>query len=31
MSFDWSGGRLAAACSDKTIRMFVKKGEKWME
>ena len=25
MSFDWTGRRLAAACSNKTIRTFVKK------
>jgi len=29
MSFDWTGRRLAAACSDKIIRMYTKKGEKW--
>jgi WD40 repeat protein len=31
MSFDWTGRRLAAACSDKTIRMFAKRGDKWSE
>lgn len=30
MSFDWTGRRLAAVGSDKTIRTFVKKGEKWV-
>jgi WD40 repeat protein len=31
MSFDWTGRRLAAACSDKIIRMYTKKGDKWVE
>lgn len=31
MSFDWTGRRLAAVGSDKTIRTFVKKGEKWVK
>ena len=31
MSFDWTGRRLAAACSNKTIRVFVRKAEKWCD
>lgn len=31
MSFDWTGRRLAAVCSDKTIRTFTKKVEKWVK
>ena len=31
MSFDWTGRRLAAVCSDKTIRTFTKKAEKWIK
>lgn len=31
MSFDWTGRRLAAACSDKILRMFTKKAEKWID
>lgn len=25
MSFDWAGKRLSAACSDKTIKIYLKK------
>ena len=31
MSFDWTGRRLAAACSDKLLRIFIKKGDKWID
>ena len=31
MSFDWTGRRLAAACSDKILRMFTKKIDKWID
>ena len=31
LSFEWTGRRLAAACSDRTIKMFVKKGDKWTQ
>lgn len=31
LSFDWTGRRIAAACSDKTIKIYVKKAEKWYE
>jgi hypothetical protein len=31
LSFDWTGRRLAAACSDRTIKMFAKKGDKWTQ
>lgn len=29
MSFDWTGRRLVAVCSDKTIRTFTKRVDKW--
>lgn len=31
LSFDWSGKRLAAACSDKTIKIYLKRSEGWVE
>jgi hypothetical protein len=31
MSFDWAGQRIAAACSDKTIKIYKKRQEGWSE
>lgn len=30
LSFDWAGKRIAAACSDKVIKIYQKRTEGWV-